>query len=253
MGKRLDTLLQASALRRWRQATQAAGQMPLSELRARRNQARALRGELDRFLHVAEGRLALPAIGGDRIPHPQGADWIWRPALWRGPLPRPGLCPVPTKSGLGPDACVFHDGADTDIALRQLRNRSERDLAPFGLQIELFRFGGSFLSLALDLPPEAATGLTKSHLVRVECLAELETPLTLYARLNIRHGPNTEQLTRELTVPGGSGLVEFDLAYSTLNEKRIDRLWLDLILDAPRMTRVVLSDLTFARSLRAAI
>lgn len=253
MGKRLDTLLHAKTLSRWRQATQAAEQMPLPELRAQRNQARSLRAELDRLIHVAEGRLALPAVGTTSFPRPHGTDWAWRPALWRGPLPIPGLCPVPTKSGLGDEAAVFHDGDGADLALRQLRNRSEQDLAPFGLQIELFRFNGSFLSIALDLPPEAAAGLTRSHLFRVDCRAEQESPLTLYARLNIRHGPNTEQITSDLPVNPGGSTVEFDLAYSKLNEKRVDRLWLDLILDAPGMNRVVLRDLTFARHLRAAI
>ena len=45
--------------------------------------------------------------------------------------------------------------------------------------------------------------------------------------------------------------VEFDLAYTKLNEKRVDRMWLDLIFDNPGMNEVILRDLTFSRRPRA--
>ena len=47
--------------------------------------------------------------------------------------------------------------------------------------------------------------------------------------------------------------VEFDLAYSKLNEKRIEAAWIDLIFEGPEMNQVVLRDLTFSRSPRAQI
>ena len=61
------------------------------------------------------------------------------------------------------------------------------------------------------------------------------------------------QLVRELPLNEEDVKVEFDLAYSRLNEKRIDKLWLDLIFEAPDMNQVVLRDLTFSRHRRAAI
>jgi hypothetical protein len=45
--------------------------------------------------------------------------------------------------------------------------------------------------------------------------------------------------------------VEYDLAYSRLNEKRIEKAWLDLIFEAPDLNQVVLRDVTFARFRRA--
>ena len=42
-------------------------------------------------------------------------------------------------------------------------------------------------------------------------------------------------------------MVEFDLAYSQLNEKRIERAWIDLIFENPQMSQVILRDLTFGR------
>ena len=45
--------------------------------------------------------------------------------------------------------------------------------------------------------------------------------------------------------------MEFDLAYTKINENRINSAWLDLIFEAPEMNQVVLRDLTFARHRRA--
>ncbi|MFT6459853.1 DUF6478 family protein, partial [Pseudophaeobacter arcticus] len=98
MGGFLNKLFHRRALRRWQQGTAQAARMPLSQLRQLRNQARALRGELDRLIHVAEGRLALPQIGTSFFPRPHGTDWSWRPELWRGPMPTPGISSVPSKS-----------------------------------------------------------------------------------------------------------------------------------------------------------
>ena len=148
---------------------------------------------------------------------------------------------------------LFHDCAFSELTLRQLRNTREADLAPYGLRMDVFKFDGSFLSLVIDLPQEAAAGLTRQHLLRVDTIIETEKPLEIFARLNIKHGPNTEQLVRELPLYEQDVMVEFDLAYSRLNEKRIERVWLDLIFEAPDMNQVVLRDLTFARHLRASI
>ena len=253
MGRLFDNLVFRRTLRRWRRAAAAAPSAPLVQLRQQRGRARLLRDELDRLLHAADGRLALPAIGTSSFPRPHGTDWSWRPELWRGPLPVPGLASVPQKARLGPDVQLFHDCGFSELTLRQLRNTRPEDLAPFGLRMDVFRFDGSFLSLAVDLPPAACNGLTKQHLLRADTIIETEKPLEIFARLNIRHGPNTEQLVRELPLNKEEVRVEFDLAYSRLNEKRIEKIWLDLIFEAPDMNQVVLRDLTFARHRRAAL
>lgn len=253
MSRILDRLFHARSLRRWRRAARHATNAPLQELRVQRNQARQLRSHLDRVIHVADGSLALPVIGSSYFPRPHGTDWSWRPELWRGPLPVPGLSSVPTKSMLGDEVTLFHDCDYSELTLRQLRNTREEDLAPYGLRMDVFKFDGSFLSLVIDLPNAAAAGLTRAHLLRVDTIIETEKPLEIFARLNIKHGPNTEQIVRELPLHEQDVLVEFDLAYSKLNEKRIDRVWLDLIFEAPDMNQVILRDLTFVRHRRAAI
>lgn len=250
-GTLITRLLHRAVLARWSRVAAKADSTDLPSLRKQRNQARALRQRLDRLIHVADGRLALPMIGSNAVVKPHGTDWAWRPDLWKGPLPVRGMSSVATGTMIGDQATLFHDCPREELTLRQLRNTRERDLAPFGLRMDVFRFDGSFLSLVIDLPPDAAIGLMKRHLVRLETIVEMEKPLEIFARLNIKHGPNTEQIVRELPLGEENPMVEFDLAYTRMNEKRVERIWLDLIFEGPQMNQVILRDLTLSRRPRA--
>lgn len=253
MSSLIDILSNARNLRRWRRASEDASTAPLDELRQQRSQARRLRSQLNHLIHVADERLGLPSIGSNAFPKPHGTDWSWRPELWRGSLPVPGYSSVKSQTRLGEEVTLFHDCDHSELTLRQLRNTREEDLAPFGLRMDVFRFDGSFLSLVVDLPAEAVDGLRKRHLISISTIVEMEKPLEIFARLNIKHGPNTEQIVRELPIQDGPITVEFDLAYSRLSEKRFENAWLDLIFEGPEMNQVILRDLTFARSPRAEI
>ncbi len=46
-------------------------------------------------------------------------------------------------------------------------------------------------------------------------------------------------------------MVEFDLSYTNLNEKRVEKIWLDLIFEGPEMNQVTVRDITFSRLPRA--
>lgn len=248
-----DKTVFLAGLRRWSQIARAADRMDLSALRENRTRARRLRTHLDKLIHVAEERLALPMIGNQAFPRPVDADWAWRPELWCGPLPVAGISSVQSKSMLGQEVTLFHDCAHSELTLRQVRNTREADLAAYGLRLDVFRFDGSYLSLAIDLPEDAARGLKRNHLMRIETIVEMEKPLEIFARLNIKHGPNTEQIVRELPLNAEEINVEFDLAYTKLNEKRVEKMWLDLIFEGPQMNQVTLRDLTFSRRKRAAL
>lgn len=251
IGGLFDRLLMRHALRRWRAVAAGAEGMDLATLRAMRGSARQTRREIDRLLHVVDGRLSLPAIGSDVIRKPLMSDWAWRPELWRGPVSPPGLAAVENRATFGDEATIFHDCERSELTIRQIRNTRECDLAPFGVRMDVFRFSGSFLSLVIDLPAEAVTGLTLTHVIRMEAAVEMERPLEIFARLNVRHGPNTEQLVRELPLQSDEVMVEFDLAYTKMNEKRVERAWIDLIFEGPEMNQIILRDVTFSRRPRA--
>lgn len=249
----LNSRLQTQLLRRWARMARRADRTELPALRQQRGVARKLKFHLDSLIFKAEERLALPAVGSTSFPRPHNCDWAWRPTLWRGPLPRPGVSSAKTRSMLGDEVTLFHDCADSELTLRQLRNLHEADLAPYGLRMDVFAFDGSFLSLVVDLPQEAVQGLTRTHLVRMDVIAEMEHPLEIFARLNIQNGPNTEQIVRELPLNADEVSVEFDLAYSNLNERRVEKAWVDIIFEGPQMNQVILRDLTFSRRPRAAL
>jgi hypothetical protein len=228
-----------------------ADSVDLNALRSLRGRARALRRNLDRVIHVADHRLALPVIGSNIIRRPLGTDWAWRPDLWKGSLPLPGQASVAGKAQIYEGATIFHDCRRSELTVRQIRNTREADIAPFGFRMDVFRFDGSFLSLVLDLPEEAARGLKQKHVIRMDVIVEMEKPLEIFARLNIKHGPNVEQIVRELPLNEEEVMVEFDLAYSKMNEKRVERLWVDLIFEGPEMNQIILRDVTFSRRPRA--
>jgi hypothetical protein len=238
-------------LRRWDRSAREAEVLGDDALRSLRSQARQLRRRIDRVCQIADERLILPRIGSNAIRKPPQCDWSYRPEVWRGPITPIGAAAVETRTAFGDEMQMFHDCAISEITVRQVRNSAPEDLAPFGLRMDVFRFDGSFLSLVVELPPSAVEGLRSTHLIRLDCVVESEKPLEIFARLNVKHGPNTEQIVRELPLNEVNCMVEFDLAYSNLNEKRIERAWIDLIFENPQMSQVTLRDLTLSRSPRA--
>ncbi|PWE33458.1 hypothetical protein DDZ14_04475 [Maritimibacter sp. 55A14] len=249
----LSGLVHRAALRRWDRAIRSAERLEPERLRRLRARARQLRHRTDKLTQIADSRLTLPLIGSNAIQKPAGSDWGYRPELWRGPITPPGAAGVETRTKFGAEATLFHDCAISEITMRQIRNTRPEDLAPFGFRLDVFRFDGSFLSLVLDMPPEAVEGLKRNYLVRLDTTVEFEKPLEMFVRLNIRHGPNTEQIVRELPLGAREVMVEFDLAYTNLNEKRIERMWLDLIFEGPEMNQIILRDVTLSRRPRAAL
>jgi len=247
----LDRLLLRRSLRRWSHAARAAETAELDTLRAQRNEARLLRSKLDALVHVADGRLALPRIGSNAFSRPSGTLWSWRPQAWRGPLGTKGAAAVANKTKLGDEVTLFHDCDISELTLRQVRNTREEDLAPFGIGLDVFRFDGSFLSLVLDVPSGGVVDVQRRHVIQVRAILETEKPIEVFARLNIRHGPNAEQMVLEMPTDTSECMVEFDLAYSNLNEKRVEGMWLDLIFEGPEMNQVIIRDLTMCRYPRA--
>jgi hypothetical protein len=250
----VDRLIHRRALRRWERVATDAGLLDPPTLRSLRAEARELRRRLDRALHAAEDQIALPG-GASLVPDlPLHADWAWRPDPWRLPMARAGLPAPASGSEVGPAVRLFHDSAEPAIVLRQMRNAGAADRAPFALALDVYDFPGSFLSFAIDLPEGIARSLRLRHILQLSLSVLPERPIRVYARLNIRHGPNTEQMLREVPLePGveGEGRAEFDLAYGKINEKRVEAAWVDIILESPGMNRILVRDAVLSRRPRA--
>jgi hypothetical protein len=249
--KFIERKLNRAALRRWARRVRTSAALDLGEMRSLRAQAHDFRVQLDAFLFEAEGRLTLPLIGSNAMQLPLYTDWSYRPELWRGQIFPQGAAALGTKFKIGSEGTLFHDCKVSEITFRQVRNSSEEDLAPFGLRLDVFRFDGSFLSLSIDISDDICDGLSTRHIIRMDCAIDLEKPIEIFARLNVQHGPNQEQVVREIPLSNTSAFVEFDLAYTKLNEKRVEKVWVDFIFEDPEMNQIVFRDLTLSRRPRA--
>ena len=246
----LSRIWDRQADRRWRRATQEASTLDAQSLKAMIGQARALRRRLDRALNVAETRVS--QIDRDvRAEAPLHSDWAYRPQPWSAPLTMTGAAPVAPGTRFGAELAVFHDCPRQEITVRQVDAPGTGAGPAYDLTLDVLGFEGEFLSFAIDLPAEAVAGLQKRHLIRADLTAKAERPLTLFARLNVVHGPNNEQLLSQIDLSEGTYSLEFDLTYTSVNEGRVERMWLDLIVNAPQMNRVVFHDLVLSRRPRA--
>lgn len=68
----LDRVLQRRVQRRWGALAESAADLDLESLSTLRGRARAIRRQLDRVIHEADHRLALPVIGSNAMRRPLG-------------------------------------------------------------------------------------------------------------------------------------------------------------------------------------
>lgn len=259
MANAFRRMMEQRAFRRdlvhWARRVEAMPAMTPAALARLRGHARQMRHQIDHAIHGADRLLLAREAIARAMALPPGTDWAWRPDPWAGPITPPGLAPAASPAAVAPATTLFHDGRLAELVLRQERNAASAAAAPFGLVIEVFGFDGSFASLTLDLPAGASAGLRLRHILRLDTLIECERPVDIFARLNIKHGPDVEQLLHRFR-PEGTGTaqaIEFDLAPLRINERRIERLWIDLILERPAMNRIALRDVTASRLPRAEI
>lgn len=239
------------ALKKWKRALQAPQDVSTSELSRMNKHIRGLRDRLDGMAATTQGELRSRTAGHDGIDLPDQCDWVERPAPWRTELRPRGQVDLGSPTRLGGGVTLFHDATQADLSLRQ-------DLAPadipgptHSLVLEVYRFDGSFVSLVQDLANDALIGLTLNHFISVHLRMDREQPIEVYARLNVQHGPNTEQIVRQFNFDGDRAVAEFDLAYTKINDKRLEKAWLDLILEGPSMNRIALWDMVILRAPRA--
>jgi hypothetical protein len=247
----LHSMRQRRTLRRWERLAEIAQDTSLQNLREIRTMARQVRQKLSTISHIAEARLSGPEIGADVMALPAGTDWAARPAAWSGPVDPAGHAPARSETSMGEDVTLYHDCRRQTVALRQVRNTRDEDFAPYGLALEVYDFDGTFLSLVFRLPQDGVDGLERNHILRTDLEVEAERPIDAYARLNVKSGPNTEQVTRHLPLADGAATCEFDLAYLRFRDQKVDQVWIDLFLESAAMNRVLIRDVTLSRRLRA--
>jgi hypothetical protein len=240
----------------WRRKRLLAPWLALAE-RGRKLPPEGL-AELRPFAHQVRGAadriLALSDLGAPACPDPlrnPGEDAVWRPGPWTDRMHPAGIAAPTSGLALGRGVTLFHDGQPSSIILRQRRSDNTTDAAAFSLGIEVFALDGSFLSMCIDLQDNLLAGLSRCHILRMTMDLECERPQDFYARLNLGQGPNTEDLVLHLPGIAGPCEVEFDLARMSIRGNRVDRAWIDVILQEPDHNAVVIRDLVLGRRPRA--
>ena len=238
------------AMRRASDLASGAHRLNADELERARQDLQRTRQNLDKADHAVEWAMA-ERQAEQPIDGPEQCDWAWRPRPWTHPVAPHGRGAFASPAAIEQSLTLYHDCPRPELGYRQVTNTRPASAARYAMGLDVYRFSGAFISLVIDLPEEAFAGLTLSHFFEVRVDIDLEQELEIYARLNLQHGPNTEQLVSEMAVQNGFALAEFDLAYTQINEKRMEKIWLDLIFEAPRMNRMTIWDLVLTRAPRA--
>lgn len=247
----LSRLRQRLTLGRWSGLRAAVSRMTPSRLRHVRSEARALRQTLDQLIADADSRISQMGTKSTALRPPPMADWSWRPALWRSALPKPGFAGGETPWVFDQDIRLYHDCPLSEIAARQIVQTQEGAPAPFGLCLDIIGFRGSFLSLVAELPGPAYQGPLERNLLAFQMQLSAERQVRIYARLNIKHGPNTEKIVRECMSDGALLTAEFDLAQISLKDGAVEKAWVDLFIDGPMANQIIFNDILFHRRPRA--
>lgn len=240
-------------LQQWEQRASHLADLKPEALRDLRNHARKLSRVLARVMSGADRRLAVAEGKTGTVRRHPNADWSYRPEVWTTLIQPRGHVSVKRGTRLGHELAVFHDCTLEELTLQQIRNSRKEVIATFGLQMDVFEFGGTFLSFALDLPGSVLDGLSSRHIVSVEADLEMEHPIEIFVRLNIQHGPNTEQVVRQIKEVEDTAAAEFDLGYTDLSGKKADKVWLDFIFEGPSMNQITIFDLALTRRPRASL
>ncbi|SFJ77714.1 DUF6478 family protein [Jannaschia pohangensis] len=252
----IESLQSRRALRRWQEAVDAGEGLDTVTLARLAPRLRDMVGLTGRLAEEADRRLIGRQIGQAGIDRPAQCDWAWRPRPWAAALTPTAVAGAVGGTKLAEGVTLFHDCPLAEISLRQSRATTPKAKAPFHLTLDALGFEGSFLSLALDLPEEGATGLRPSHIVGIDLRVWMEHPAEIFVRLNIKQGPNTEQLVSELRPgdrPDSPLSADFDLGFHDINPAKVEKAWIDLIFERPEMNLVRIDDLTLTRRPRADI
>ncbi|NNJ68775.1 MAG: hypothetical protein HKP54_12135 [Boseongicola sp.] len=215
------------------------------------SEANRLSRRLSQALRHAQSRLSVPLRSPANTTGATQTDWSWRPDVCNRDIPTSKLTDVPSGTRITADTALFHDCTRREVTLHPSEQSTPDNAA--ARTIEVRAFEGTYLSLATDLPKRALHGLGKHHIVALDVLMNLDQPLKTYARINLCHGPNTDHIVTELPDSTGARAVEFDLACLRLDETRLHHAWLDLIFEAPAMSRITLHEMALHRRPRAEV
>jgi hypothetical protein len=202
----------------------------------------ARRAELDVIAAQIEGRMAHRRLSDDPL---GGSRWITFPSVFSTRI-APGVWREPgTNLSLGAGLTMFHDFSAGAFTLSQRPNRARSPKRRYELFFESYEFDGSYLSLVVD-PPRHLKRPAMGERVVVALETRVSRPVKAFLRLNIKGARGSDTLYAEGDLLSGRAAFDFDMAFATYEMGPDDSMWLDIIIDRPRMVEFSIEDLTVA-------
>lgn len=218
-----------------------------ARLKALRAEAKVLRLKLDGFALRAERMVAPVSMPVGRTLTGARAERVWRPMFWSGPTSQKSVMAL-QKARLDGELEIFQDCPFGEWIARQTKGRGA-----FALSVEVFEFTGRYFSLSLTLPDEQVRATDAQQILSLAAITEMDADCGLTARLNVSHGPDCLQEIKALDRLGEWSVAEFDLTQLDVAGGRIERIWIDLFMENPRMNRLIFSDLVLSWRRRAEV
>jgi hypothetical protein len=243
----LGRAISTASFKFWRRRLQRAAREKTAKLRQQRREALTLQTQLADVLERINDELHHRLGDSKTYWHGSTMLWSWRPELWTMRCPSRSGPVMQSGARLTSNTKVFFDGGDRAVIFKQLRNDISQGFAPYGVALELFQFDGSFLSLAIDLPDSLCGTFAKDKLIDLSGAIFAERATGFTVRLNIKHGPNTEQLIQAHDINWSNIGVEFDIEHLKINVNRVEKIWFDLVFETPNFNRISHTDLVFSK------
>lgn len=178
---------------------------------------------------------------------PPKTQWGFSPKLQNG-ITQDGLSgKILTGTALGEHVTLHHEADGAAFSVHR------PDDYGAGLVFEFKEFAGEYFSLAFEVPVEGVLALGRQGLVRLNLRTRLSEQTKAYARLNLCHGPNTEQIVRMIDIGEGESFVEFDMFYTEFEQNRAASAWIDLIINDPAHMSFALEEVVILRRARASL
>ena len=202
----------------------------------------ARRAELDAIARQIEGKMASRRLGEDVV---GDSRWIAHPDVFTTKI-EPGVWREPEANlSLGAGLTVFHDFKAGAFTLSQRPNRSRSSKRRYELFFESYEFDGSYLSFVVD-PPRHLKRPAMGERVVLALETRVSRPVKAFLRLNIKGARGSDTLYAEGDIKTGRSAFDFDMSFATYEMGPDDSMWLDIIIDRPRMVEFSIEDLTVA-------
>lgn len=178
---------------------------------------------------------------------PPKTQWGFTPSLQSGIIQDGIVGNILTGTALSPHITMHHGGDGAQLSVQRTNDYGA------GLVFDFANFTSGYFSLAFELPLEGVLGLGGQDLLRFVLQTKANAPFQAFARLNLCHGPNTEQVVRMIDIGEGESFAEFDIFYTEFDQKRATSGWIDLIINDPASKRITLEQAVILRRARASL